>query len=389
MKSFLAGARGISLRYMVNRALLKLRGGVVTLRPKGAPRGRVLLSYTTLPFTAGEQVFRGHSNRWECRRMAEGFLKRGYIVDVIDLENRSFKPRHRYAYCVDIDSNLERLAPLLNPDCTLVFHATAAHWLFWNKVEYERLADIQKRRGATIVPKRQARPTKSPDIAHAISSLCGPFPESTYHFLDKEIYPIPVTATHGFPDLEKDFASIKKRFIWFGGAGVVRKGLDIALEAFAGMPEYTLVVCGKYNEPDFMEAYAKELGDTPNIKTAGYMDTTTEEFSSLIRDSLAIVYPSSAEGCATSVLLTMQGGVIPIVSKETGVGTGDFGIMLEENSVESLQSAVRRLAAESEQRLRERSEKTREYARTRHSQEAFSRAYESFLDMLERRHGTH
>ncbi len=380
--------RRLSAAQVMRRVLFRLKGRVITLTPRGKPRGRVLLSYTTLPFLdKREEVYRGHSNRWECKQMAFEFLARGYTVDIIDFDNKHFLPRLNYTYCVDIDSSLERLAPLLNPDCILVFHATAAHWLFWNEAEYSRLADIQKRRGATIVPKRPAKPTRSPDIAHAISSLCGPFPESTYYFLKKKIHAIPVTSTHEFPDLERDFSTAKKQFLWFGGAGAVRKGLDIVLEAFAGMPEYTLIVCGKYNEQDFIETFSKELFETPNIKAVGYMDTTSEAFASILKESVGIVYPSSAEGCATSVLLTMQGGLIPLVSKETGVGTGDFGILLKENSIEAVQEAVRIVAQESDEALKERSNKTREYTRTHHSREAFTSTYASFVDMLEHTYG--
>ena len=382
--------RQLSAAHLMRRVLFRLRGRVVTLVPSGTLRGRVLLSYTTLPFLdTREETYRGHSNRWECRQMAREFLARGYTVDIIDFDNKHFRPRHRYAYCIDIDSSLERLAPLLNPDCILIFHATAAHWLFWNEAEYARLADIQKRRGITILPKRPAKPTRSPDMAHVISSLCGPFPESTYYFLKKEIHAIPVTSAHEFPDLDRDFSTTKKQFLWFGGAGAVRKGLDIALEAFAGMPEYTLLVCGKYNEPDFLEAFSKELYETPNIKAVGYMDTTSEAFISLLKESVGIIYPSSAEGCATSVLLTMQAGLIPLVSKETGVGTGDFGILLKENSISAVQDAVRTLAKEPDEMLKQRSVKTREYARSHHSRGAFTRAYALFVDMLEHAHGTH
>ncbi len=154
------------------------------------------------------------------------------------------------------------------------------------------------------------------------------------------------------------------------------------------MPEYDLLVCGKYDgETDFTAVYAKELTGTPNIKAMGYMDTGSDKFASILKESLGIVYPSSAEGCATSVLLTMHAGLVPIVSKETGVGTGDFGILLEENSVESVRQAVRALAAESAERLQERSRATRAYTRANHTQEVFARAYASFVDMLEQTYG--
>lgn len=388
MYASLKTLRTLPLRQALRRMAFRLGGKVITISPKGTSRGRVLISYTTLPFIdTREKALDGHSNRWECQEIVRQFVDRGYIVDVIDFDNINFMPKHKYTYCMDVDFNLERLSKRLNQDCTLIFHATAAHWLFWNAAEYSRLESIQKRRGVAILPKRASEPTRSPDVAHLISSLCGEFPESTYHFLHKEIYPIPVTSTHTFPKPEKDFDAVRKQFIWFGGAGVVRKGLDLVLEAFAGMPEYTLIVCGKYiGEEDFVAAYEKELFHTPNIKAMGYMDTSSSVFASILKESLGVVYASSAEGCATSILLAMHAGLIPIVSKETGVGTGDFGITLRENSIQSIQQAVQELASEPANKLEQRSYATWEYVRNRHTREHFSEAYASFITTLEQKY---
>lgn len=388
MSALSASIRELPIHQFINRAIFKLSGGVFTLAPTGPSQGRVLISYTTFPFLdTREKMLDGHSNRWECRRIAEEFHLRGYTVDIIDSNNYSFRPKHPYVYCVDIGESLERLAPQLNKECILIYHATGAHWLFWNAVEYERLADIQRRRGVTIIPKRQSVPTRGPDIAHEISSVCGKFPESTYDFLKKDLYHIPVTSTHTYPTLERNFTTPVKQFLWFGGAGVVRKGLDLVLEAFAGMPEHTLVVCGKYEgEKDFVDAFRKELFDTPNILAAGYMDPSSNAFHSILKESVGIVYPSSAEGCATSVVLTMHAGLIPIVSKETGVETGDFGTTLRENTVSVIQDAVREIAAKPANELLLRSQATREYTLTHHTRELFGQTYASFVDMLEKKY---
>ncbi|HEY0908364.1 MAG TPA: glycosyltransferase family 4 protein [Candidatus Paceibacterota bacterium] len=380
--------RKLPVNQIASRAIFKLSGGAVTLKPASEPKGRVLLSYTTLPFLVKDpKILDGHSNRWECVQMAQEFVDRGYIVDVIDFNNGSFKPKHKYAYCIDIDSSLERLSKLLNPECILVFYATAGHWLFWNSAEYNRLADIQKRRGATIFPRRTARPTRAPDVAHVLSSLCGTFPNSTYDFLKKPIFSVPPSSSHTYPEFDRDISKARKNFIWFGGSGVVRKGLDLALEAFAGMPELTLAACGKYDgEKDFTDAYAKELTQTPNIKAMGHMDPSSKVFEDVLKNSISIVYPSSAEGCSTAVLLAMHAGLIPIVSKETGIETGDFGIMLPDCSLESIRKAVRDLAAEPAEKLWERSRKTREYVLKNHTRESFAANFKSFVSYLEKNH---
>jgi glycosyltransferase involved in cell wall biosynthesis len=377
MKKLLTMLRKTPPRQIFKRILFRLNGRVVTLKPRGVSRGNVLLSYITTPFTLlAEDQFNGHTNYWETRDMARAFLERGYSVDVIDKNDTAFIPKKRYACFIDIESNLARLAPLLNPDCIKIFH---------NAAEMARLADLKARRGAALLPRRVTPPY---DVAPAdlLSSLCGPFPESTYAFLKKPIYHIPLSTTHTYPKPEKNYDSARKRFIWFGGAGAVHKGLDLVLEAFAAMPEYTLLVCGKFGEQDFNDAYKKELTGMPHIQSIGYIDPGSEQFKEIARDSLAIVFPSCSEGCASSVVVTMHAGIIPIVSRESGIETRDFGITLVENTITAIQDAVRMLASEPKEKLAERSIAAWSYARANHTRERFAEAYRAFLSILEEKH---
>lgn len=386
MKKLFTTLRRTRPKQILKRVLFRLNGRVVNLKPHGAPRGNVLLSYITTPFTLlAEDQFNGHTNYWETRDMARAFLERGYAVDVIDKTNAAFVPRRKYAYFIDIESNLARIAPLLNPDCIKIFHATGAHWQFQNAAEAARITDLEARRGITLLPRRMTQPY---DVTPAdlISSLCGPFPESTYAFLKKPIYHIPLSTTHTYPKPEKDYDSARKQFIWFGGAGAVHKGLDLVLEAFAAMPEYTLLVCGKFGEQDFNDAYHKELFETPNIRAIGYLDPGSDQFKKITHESLGIVFPSCSEGCASSVVVTMHAGLIPIVSRESGIETEDFGIILSENTIEAIRAAVRALASEPSERLSNRSIATWSYARANHTRERFAEAYRSFVSMLEEKH---
>lgn len=392
MLSTLKSLTRLSPRQIYRRALFRLRGRVITVAPKGPSRGNVLLSYTTVPFTIlSETQLSGHTNYWEARDMAAAFAERGYTVDVIDFSNSAFIPQKPYVYFSDIGENMQRLAPLLNADCIKVFHATGSYWRFQNDAEDSRLEAAHARRGAALKPRRHVA-AYSIEHADVISSLCGLFPESTYAFLNKPIYRIPLSTTHTFPfPADKDFSLARKHFIWFGGAGAVHKGLDLVLEAFAAMPGFTLTVCGKFEgESDFVAAYHTELFDTPNIKTVGYIRPESELFAQIRKSAVGIIYPSCSEGCASSVVVAMHAGLIPIVSKETGVETCSFGITLTRNAADAISDALRALSAESTQQLEARSIGAWQYARAHHTREAFARTYRTFVDALEkRRSGVH
>ena len=378
---------GLRLYNLAAKARMLLAGGVVKLRPKGALKGHVLFSYITLPFTvASKDAFDGHTNLWECRDMAHAFLERGYAVDVIDWTNKTFTPKKRYTYFLDIHANMERVAPLLNKDCVKILHTTGAHFLFHNTAEYQRLLDVQKRRAKTLIPRRAVVPSYGIEHADVVTMLGNEFTEGTYAYAGKHIIRIPLSSTHTYPSpAEKNFERARKGFVWFGGSGMVHKGLDLVLEAFAHMPECQLTICGKVaNEKDFVEAYKKELYETPNIRVAGLTDPGGDTYKDICTSAVALVYPSSSEGQSGAVITTMHAGLIPIISYQSGVDVEDFGSILTENTIEEIRRAVRAIASLPDEELRARSMKAWHYARGHHTREKFAAAYRSFVDMLEK-----
>jgi glycosyltransferase involved in cell wall biosynthesis len=315
--------------------------------------------------------------------MAQSFLKRGYAVDVIDLDNKKFIPQRQYNFFIDNRTNLARIAPLLGKDCIKIFLATNAYWRALNDAEQARIQDIQKRRGVTLTPRRSIEPF-SVEEADCIVSVCGKSANDTYAFFNKKIYSVPLSTTHEFNRRAKEYEKTRNTFIWFGGAGAAHKGLDLVLESFAAMPEYRLLVCGKFEgEKDFVDAYQQELYHTPNITSVGYIDPGGKEFERIRQEAIGIVYPSSSEGCASSVVVAMHAGFIPIVSFETGVEVGEFGTILPQNTVEEIQRAVHTLAKLPAQTLRDKSIATWEYARRRHTREKFGAEFRNVINAID------
>jgi hypothetical protein len=121
---------------------------VVSLMPKQASKGNVLLSYRIEPFllqAAGKPIPNDQSWNWECLLIAQTFLDMGYNVDVIQFHNEKFVPTKNYDFFIDIRDRLEALAPKLNPDCIKILHVDIANMVFRNHSEYKRLLDLQQR----------------------------------------------------------------------------------------------------------------------------------------------------------------------------------------------------------------------------------------------------
>lgn len=373
----------ILLRKMIYRIT-----GVVSLKPKVNSRGNVLISYIVFPFIKPiDDNLDSHTNQWECLQIAQTFLDEGYAVDIIDWKNVSFIPRKKYVYFIDIHSNLDRLSAFINKECVKILHITTAHWLFQNEAELRRLLDLQKRRGRTLKPRRSIPPSFAVENADFVTMLGNNFTNGTYSYAGKEIVHIPISTTHIFPAKEKScFSNARNGFVWLGGAGMVHKGLDLVLEAFAAMPEYVLSICGPVSaEKDFEKEYAKELYGTSNIRYFGKINLDEGTFEEIIRSSIASISPSCSEGGGGSTIAAMHAGLIPIVSYETSVDVLNFGFLLKENTIEEIKKVVREIASAPTEELFSRSRQAWEYARANHTREAFAKAYRHFIETLEKR----
>ena len=177
----------------------------------------------------------------------------------------------------------------------------------------------------------------------------------------------------------RDIARIRRRFIWFGSVGLAQKGLDLALEAFAQMPDLELTVAGAIQlDQDFVQAYYRELHDTANIHNLGWLDVTAPMFHEVMREHLAVVYPSCAEGGAGSVICCMHSGVIPVVTYQASVDVGDFGLLTPGDAVSDVIAAVRQLTSLTDAELTLRCRAAWEHARQCHTRENFRATYRQF-----------
>ncbi len=360
---------------------------IKTLEPEGAARGEVLFSYIIDPFLlpAGRPLPYSHTHFWESWTMARTFADLGFRVDAVSWVNQSFEPTKDYDVVIDVRQNLERWAPRL-PSATKVLHADTAHFTFHNPAQEARHKDLKRRRGAALRDHKMLPENRAAELADCITLLGNDFTQGTYAFAGKPMFRIPISVPFEYPDLEgKDFGAVRKRFLWFGSGGLVHKGLDLVLEAFAGLGEdYHLTVCGPIRrEKDFERLYFRELYQTPNIHTYGWIDVGSDAFLDLARRTCGLVYPSCSEGGGGSVLTCMHAGLIPIVNHEVSVDLApDRGVLLQDASVNGVRQAVVELASRPVDRLDALSKQARAFARQRHTKDGFANAYRHLAQAL-------
>ena len=357
---------------------------VVYLPPKGEHKGNVLLSYIIEPFLIrkGDTISNIHTHYWESWQIAQTFLDHGYAVDVIHYENTRFVPSKKYDYFVSARTNLETIAKRLNKDCIKIAHLDTAHWLFNNTAAYNRLYSLQSRRGITLKKGiRYVEPNLAIELADLATVLGNQFTMDTYSYAKKPVYRIPISSTSTYPrDEGRDFDKIRFNYLWFGSNGFIHKGLDLVLEAFAQMPEFNLTVCGPLDqEKDFVSAFYKELYETPNIKTIGWVDVDSPAFMGIARNCIGLVYPTCAEGGGGSAITCMHASVIPILSYEASVDIGNSGFILKDCSIPEIKNSIKNLSALDTGELRQLSRNSWELARQNHTRDIFKREYDKFV----------
>ena len=151
------------------------------------------------------------------------------------------------------------------------------------------------------------------------------------------------------------------------------------------MPDYHLTVCGPIREEiekDFEKAFYKELYQTSNIRTLGWVDIGRPEFTQIADGCVGLIYPSCSEGQSGGVVTCMHAGLVPIISYESGVDVDEFGFMLQDCSVDNIKNSIRMVASLSAQELKERARQAWEFARANHTREKFAEEYRKLVDRI-------
>jgi glycosyltransferase involved in cell wall biosynthesis len=382
------------IKEVLKKHLNNNRTKMISLESEKPSRGYVLFSYVIDAFLseADQPASYSHPAYWESLQMAKTFLQFGYHVDVISaIDAADFTPQRSYEFFVGHRYNFVRIAERLNKDCVKVLHCDLAHPLFHNAANCSRMLALQQRKGITLPLVKFDWPTQAIEHADCATVLGNQFTISTYTYADKPIYRIPISApfVYSWPE-RKDFEACRRQFLWFGSDGFVHKGLDLVLDAFAEMPDYHLTVCGPIGqeiEKDFEKAFYKELYQTANIRTLGWLDVGSPEFAKIAADCVGLIYPSCSEGQSGGVVTCMHAGLIPILSYESGVDVDDFGFLLEGSSIENIRDSIRMVASLPAQELKKRARRAWEFARANHTREKFTEQYRKFFVTMARDFG--
>lgn len=340
----------IPLRFFKKKVVADIGAG----RP-GCSR-RALVYFKTDPvFSRRLRDAYVHTNNAEIIAMVGIFNRLGFVVDLVDRDAdwTEIASLMRHSYDVYLANAAGNSAPLHKE---INARIKARHRIFFaagpepeasNRLVEARHAEFDRRSGLHCVRRRLV---KGENLAQRFSSIDSifyvgnGFSADTYARHNLPIFRIyPSTSPELQFDAEAMAGKRSDHFMYFGGNGLICKGLDLVLEAFDGLEGVTLDVCGPASEADFWQYYQPLLARNPHIRFHGFVQAGGEKFSAVTALAAFQVFPGSAEGCATSVVTCMRRGVIPVTTWETGVDRGDYGIEIEAPSVDGIRALVNRL----------------------------------------------
>lgn len=305
---------------------------------------RVLISYITAPFRKQSLA---HTNYYEVTTAARVFDELGYLVDIIHYEG-AIPDLGKYDVIYGFGDVFQEYFESGYHNKKTIYYGAGMHVCHQNSISLKRVKDVYRKKGewlaksARFVEKTWTHQTMLVDGIIALGNeQCA---ETYRKHYDGKIYGLPAPYFQTVdPDkvLASRHKSANRKYLWFGSSGLIHKGLDLCLEFFKTRPDLTLHICGNiYSETQFVKAYNQELFELPNIIVHGFVDVGSEMFAEILGTCSFVIFPSCSEGGSPSVLTAIgNGALIPIITKESSVSTGNE-IWIEDFTVAAISKSV-------------------------------------------------
>lgn len=334
-----------------------------------------LLSYLSNPVIDemnGSELVRfsnyGLSTSW-----ARVLNELGYIIDIIDWDNKDFVPKKDYDLLVfHGGKNFKNIIHNVHNKPQIIHWLTGSYWKFNNSQEDQRLANFKKRHGVKLARDRFIYSSEDEvnEAADGIIVLGDPSMRDTYPKHYKKV----LTINNGsYPDnhfdtIKKNYSIARKNFLFFAGSGNIHKGLDLLIDSFKDLSEHLYIVA--HTDQDVIDTFKKELA-LPNIHLIKEVGMRTAEFYDVMDKCAYVILPSCSEGQAGSVVEAMNQGLIPIVSKETRLDTTGYGYILKDSSIKEIKKLISEISLINTKRIENMSYKVRYITKKYHSPEYF------------------
>lgn len=295
-----------------------------------------------LPRFNGRYLAASHNNRLTCRIMVDELVSRGFRVHLHNYLDPGVTTEN-VALFIGHNRTFHELAACMPPGCIKMLITSGSNPDFDNEVVGARVRYFEQRSGLAVPFRLLSNAHVAPNGAAADKimmlgndTVIGTWPPV---YAEKRVVYHNITL---FKPARKNGHT--RTFLYLSSVGVMRRGLDLAIEAFEGL-DAELLICSPYaGESWFFDYYAPIFARCPNIRFLGYVDTGGEMFRDLIRQADFGLVPSCSEGESGSALNMMTLGLLPVITDNVGFPDVDhYGYLIRDATVEGLRALVQHL----------------------------------------------
>ncbi|DAB27286.1 MAG: hypothetical protein A2513_03300 [Sulfurimonas sp. RIFOXYD12_FULL_33_39] len=336
-----------------------------------------LVSHMTIPFIKNSM---SHTNFFEAQSLVKILFELNYNVDIIHYDNSKSVDLSKYDLILGFGDIFRKYFeyPYMYKAKT-IHYATGMHVCHQNQATLKRVKDVYEKKGiwlaksARFVEKTWSHQTVLVDAIIALGNdVCA---NSYKKYYDGKVYSVAVPfykTKEGEKIVMQRGKDASRNFLWFGSSGLVHKGLDLLLEYFSKNSDLTLHICAALeNEPEFVNAYKNELHNSKNIITHGFVDIKDKLFEDILKSCSFVIFPSCSEGGAASVITAIgNGGLIPIITRETAISSG-YEVWIDSFDYSGVDKAIKEAVALSDEEILYLQSKNLEYVLNNHSQKNY------------------
>lgn len=169
----------------------------------------------------------------------------------------------------------------------------------------------------------------------------------------------------------------KNRFLWFGSAGLIHKGVDLLVDAFRQLPQYSIDFYGL--SPMELPLFNQIKAD--NTVNCGCINVQSEAFiGEVVHRHCFLLFPSCSEGMSTAVATCMAHGIIPVVTRECGFAEHEAILIIDDWHVDALKRKVIELSQMNDDQVLHLRRKAYSYARQTFSLRIFNDTFKTIME---------
>jgi tetratricopeptide (TPR) repeat protein len=333
-----------------------------------------------------------HTMLWESTEILRLLNSHGYVVDWFGFKTQSKLttnfPWEKYDLLLAEGNNVLNQVPETLTHLKKIFYSTGQHWLRANLSEMKRITMFRERHNILMPQERYLLSNFSDEYADYLTYFGNESQLEGYNVKVQKI-PLNISCVHIPTPRSKNIKRSKKNYIWLGGSGMIHKGLDLAIDAFAELKDYTLHIFAiMHTELRFQEWLASMLNKHKNIIFHGEKNVTSPEFEEIAWNCIGSIYVSAAEGGPGSVAQLLHYGIIPIVGRTSNVRAEHLGYIIDADDdisiIKAIQRAIENIEKCTEEDLLPKCIQIQKFAEKNHTRKAYSESFNNFLNFIQK-----